>query len=85
MKFHTLLFAVFCLPFCLAASKQQQLVDLAAAGNGLIKLDDTIFDLLTSGKRNWSASVHFTALDKRRRCSPCKSVGQCPISLRSQL
>lgn len=54
--------------------QQQKLSELAAAGNGLIKLDSNIFDLLLSPQRTWSASVQFTALDKRRRCAPCRSV-----------
>jgi len=28
--------------------------------------------MLTAPHRNWSASIHFTAMDKRRRCAPCK-------------
>lgn len=69
--------ALLALPCALAASKdpiQQQLVELAAAGNGVIKLDTKTFDLLTSPQRTWSASVQLTALDKRRKCAPCKSV-----------
>jgi oligosaccharyltransferase complex subunit gamma len=50
-----------------------QLVALAAANNGLIKLDATTYDLLTASKRSWSTSIQLTALDKRRRCAPCKS------------
>ncbi|TFK29952.1 dolichyl-diphosphooligosaccharide-protein glycotransferase [Coprinopsis marcescibilis] len=52
-------------------SPEQQLKELAAAGNGLIKLDSHLYDLLTSPKRTWSASIHFTALDKKRGCHPC--------------
>lgn len=60
------------LPLCLATSEHQQLKNLAAAGNGLIKLDSTSFDILTSPKRTWSASIQLTALDKRRKCNPCQ-------------
>ncbi|ESK97005.1 dolichyl-diphosphooligosaccharide-protein glycotransferase [Moniliophthora roreri MCA 2997] len=63
------------LPFASAASRDEaraKLVDLAAAGNGVIKLDSKSFDLLTSPRRNWSAAIQFTALDRRRRCAPCK-------------
>ncbi|EDR14302.1 oligosaccharyl transferase subunit OST3/OST6 family [Laccaria bicolor S238N-H82] len=60
------------LPLCLANSEYQQLKNLAAAGNGLIKLDATSFDILTSPKRTWSASIQLTALDKRRKCNPCQ-------------
>jgi len=38
----------------------------------VIKLDESIYNMLTHPKRTWSATVHFTALDKRRRCSPCR-------------
>ena len=67
--------ALLSLPFCLAASVEsvhEKLVKLAAVNNGLIKLDDATYNLLTHPKRTWSASVHFTALDPRRRCAPCK-------------
>lgn len=68
--------ALLFLPFCLAAVKkspQEDLSALAAAGNGNIKiLDEKTFDLLTAPRRNWSAAIQFTALDKRRRCAPCK-------------
>ncbi|KAJ7063323.1 hypothetical protein C8F01DRAFT_1250878 [Mycena amicta] len=69
-----LLFSLLALPLALAASSetQQKLASLAAAGGGVIKLDADSFDLLTAPNRDWSASVHFTALDPRRRCMPCK-------------
>lgn len=72
------LFALFILPFCLAAPKDPQsihdeLVKLANANNGLIKLDEHSYDMLTNPKRNWSAAVQLTATDPRRRCAPCKS------------
>jgi hypothetical protein len=50
----------------------QRLVELAEKNNGIIKLDDKTYDLITSPKRDWSASIHFTALDKKRRCGPCR-------------
>jgi oligosaccharyltransferase complex subunit gamma len=53
-------------------SPRQQLVKLAAKNNGVINLDVETFELLTSTERDWSASIHFTALDKRRKCGPCK-------------
>jgi hypothetical protein len=68
--------ALLSLPFCLAATKKSpldELTALAAAGNGDIKIiSERVYDLLTTPHRNWSASIHFTALDKRRRCAPCK-------------
>ncbi|TCD71887.1 oligosaccharyl transferase subunit ost3/OST6 [Steccherinum ochraceum] len=70
--------ALFALPLCLAAvpkdaqSIQEELVKLARANNGVIKLDDRTYDMLTSPKRTWSAAVQLTALDPRRRCAPCK-------------
>ncbi|KAI0079940.1 oligosaccharyl transferase subunit OST3/OST6 family [Panus rudis PR-1116 ss-1] len=68
------LLALCALPFALAASKNphEELVNLAAAGNGVIKLDERTYDLLTTPHRNWSAAVQFTALNPRRRCAPCK-------------
>jgi oligosaccharyltransferase complex subunit gamma len=55
-------------------AERNQLVKLAAAGNGVIKLDESTFNLLTHPKRTWSAAIQFTAMDKRRKCSPCKYV-----------
>ena len=70
------LLALLSLPFSLAAisaeSAHEKLVKLAASNNGLIKLDDSLYGLLTHPKRTWSASVHLTAMDPRRRCAPCK-------------
>lgn len=64
----------FLLPLSLAATPHQRLVQLAAAGNGNIKLNAETFDLLISPKRTWSASVQLTAMDTRRRCAPCRLV-----------
>lgn len=66
------LFSIALSTFAFAVSPAEQLAQLAAAGNGIIKLDADTFDLLTSPKRTWSASVQLTALDPRRRCMPCK-------------
>jgi len=69
--------ALFAVPFCLAASKDasaihDELVKLAKANNGVIKLDERTYDMLTSPKRTWSAAIQLTAMDARRRCTPCK-------------
>ena len=71
--------AVFVAGLCalssvLAATPHQQLVQLASAGNGVIKLNPDTFDLLTSPRRTWSATIQLTALDTRRRCNPCRLV-----------
>jgi oligosaccharyltransferase complex subunit gamma len=69
------LLSLLVLPLVVFASKdnsRQQLVKLAAENNGIINLDDKTYDLLTSPKRDWSASVLFTALDKKRKCGPCR-------------
>ncbi|KAJ3507875.1 hypothetical protein NLJ89_g6060 [Agrocybe chaxingu] len=69
-----LLAALLWLPFSQAStSPQDQLARLAAANNGVIKLNAELFDQLTSPKRTWSASIQLTALDPRRKCSPCKA------------
>lgn len=83
MRSFAFLLALFSIPPSFAASKdpiQQQLVDLAAAGNGLIKLDSQTYDLITFPNRNWSAAVQFTALDKKRRCGPCRSEMICTFA-----
>ncbi|PPR08101.1 hypothetical protein CVT24_010562 [Panaeolus cyanescens] len=67
-----ILSSLFISTCALASTPQQQLTQLAAAGNGVIKLNAETFDLLTSPKRTWSASIQLTALDPRRRCNPCK-------------
>ncbi|KAI6166995.1 hypothetical protein EDD17DRAFT_1850158 [Pisolithus thermaeus] len=72
-----LIIALLCLPFCLAAQKspRDELVQLAATGNGVIRLDERTFDLLTSPNRDWSAAIQLTALNPQRRCGPCKEFG----------
>ncbi|KAF8746071.1 hypothetical protein AX14_000134 [Amanita brunnescens Koide BX004] len=65
------LFALLALPLALAAPAHRNLVDLAAAGNGVIALDATTYDLVTSPNRNWSVAIQLTALDPKRRCVPC--------------
>lgn len=75
----TPILALLLLPLTLVSAaleaERDQLVKLAAAGNGVIKLDESTYDLLTHPKRTWSAAIQFTAMDKRRRCSPCKEFG----------
>jgi len=75
------------LPLTLASaaleSEHDKLVKLAAAGNGVINLDEATFNLLTHPKRTWSAAIQFTAMDKRRRCNPCKCVPSFSSSSRS--
>ena len=73
------LLALLLAPLALAAkavlSPHEQLKALADASDGVIRLDDKTYDLLTAPQRNWSATVLFTAMDKRRRCGPCRCVG----------
>ncbi|KAF8844944.1 oligosaccharyl transferase subunit OST3/OST6 family [Paxillus ammoniavirescens] len=68
------LLALLCIPLCFAAksSPTEELAKLATAGNGVIRLDERVYDILTSPKRTWSASIQFTALNPQRRCAPCK-------------
>ncbi|KAH6918572.1 dolichyl-diphosphooligosaccharide-protein glycotransferase [Coprinopsis sp. MPI-PUGE-AT-0042] len=54
-----------------AQSPEKQLVELAAAGGGVINLNSQTFELLTSAKRTWSASIQFTAQNPKRGCKPC--------------
>lgn len=65
------------LPFAIVAASVDEnharLVKLAAASSdGVIRLDEHLYNVITDPKRTWSASIHFTAMDKRRRCTPCK-------------
>ncbi|TFK54867.1 oligosaccharyl transferase subunit OST3/OST6 family [Heliocybe sulcata] len=67
--------ALLCLSLHVLAAKdsaREQLVQLASKNNGVVRLDEKTYDLLTSPDRDWSAAVHLTALDKRRRCNPCR-------------
>jgi oligosaccharyltransferase complex subunit gamma len=73
MKTLLLAASIVLLPLSLAITPQQRLVQLANAGNGNIKLDAETFDVLLDPKRTWSASVHLTAMDKRRGCHPCRA------------
>ena len=74
----TPILALLLLPLSLVSAgleaDHDKLVNLAAAGNGVIKLDESTFNLLTHPKRTWSAAIQFTAMDKRRRCNPCRCV-----------
>ena len=74
----TPILALLLLPLALVSAALEadhdKLVKLAAAGNGVIKLDESTFNLLTHPKRTWSAAIQFTAMDKRRRCNPCRYV-----------
>ncbi|KAF9075284.1 dolichyl-diphosphooligosaccharide-protein glycotransferase [Rhodocollybia butyracea] len=61
------------IPLAFAAKDgKDKLISLAASGNGVIRLDASTFDLLTAPNRDWSVAIQFTALDPRRRCTPCK-------------
>jgi len=84
----TPILALLLLPLTLVSAgletEHDKLVQLAAAGNGVIKLDESTFNLLTHPKRTWSAAIQFTAMDKRRRCNPCRYVpllgpSSCPL------
>ncbi|KAF8350694.1 dolichyl-diphosphooligosaccharide-protein glycotransferase [Amanita rubescens] len=68
------LFALLAVPlaFAAAAADHRKLVDLAAAGNGVINLDSNTYDLVTAPDRNWSVAIQLTALDPKRRCAPCR-------------
>ncbi|KAI0035077.1 oligosaccharyl transferase subunit OST3/OST6 family [Vararia minispora EC-137] len=67
-----LIAAPICFSLVTAQSPQEKLVQLASKNNGLIKLDKASYELLSAPGRTWSYSVLFTALDKKRRCSPCR-------------
>lgn len=67
--------ALAAIPLALCAKQYttEDFSDLAAkSSGGVIKLDEQLFDALTSPKRDWSVVVQLTALDKSMRCTPCK-------------
>jgi hypothetical protein len=72
-------FSLLALPvivFATQDSSHKQLVKLAAADKGVINLDSKMFNLRTSPKRDWSTSIHFTALDRKRKCGPCNGASE---------
>ncbi|EJU05753.1 hypothetical protein DACRYDRAFT_62405 [Dacryopinax primogenitus] len=70
-----LLYGVLLLVASLSAAVAQvthaELVRLAAANNGVIKLNPVLYDALTAPNRQWSAAIQFTALSPQFKCSPC--------------
>lgn len=48
-----------------------QLISLAAQNNGVIKLNEDTFNILTAPSRNWSSTIQLTALNSFK-CLPCK-------------
>lgn len=66
------------LPTCLAAAKpssREKLAAMAAANNGVVKLDSETYNLITSPTRDWSAAIQLTALHSFK-CAPCKCVSR---------
>lgn len=47
---------------------------LARAGNGVVKLNDQLFDELVGEPRNFSVSIVMTALGAQFKCVPCGCV-----------
>ncbi|OBZ75117.1 Dolichyl-diphosphooligosaccharide--protein glycosyltransferase subunit 3 [Grifola frondosa] len=70
------LLALLLAPLCLAAASTEsthaKLVQLAASNNGIINLDEHSYNMLTSPERTWSAAIHLTAMDPRRRSGMCR-------------
>ncbi|KAK9708460.1 oligosaccharyl transferase subunit ost3/OST6, partial [Basidiobolus ranarum] len=75
MKAKIVLSVLLCLSLlfiCSASNdKIQQLDNLPADSNGVIKLNSASFELLTSGPRNYSAIVVLTALNPAFGCAAC--------------
>ena len=67
--------ALAAIPLALC-EKQYTIEDFTAlaakSSDGVIKLDEQLFDALTSPKRDWSVVVQLTALDKNMRGTPCR-------------
>ncbi|KAG8966877.1 oligosaccharyl transferase subunit ost3/OST6 [Tulasnella sp. 419] len=68
------------IPFLLATylvsaqipTTRTQFAQLAAsAPNGIIKLNNQLFDAITSAERDWSVSVTLTAMAPNFKCKPC--------------
>lgn len=49
-----------------------QLIDLASKNNGVIPLDENLFEKITSSNREWSVVLQFTALSSNMKCTPCR-------------
>lgn len=67
--------AILCLSFVsvAVASPHEELIALADKSSGHIQLTPETFALLTTGPRDWSATVHLTAGSPKRRCAPCSA------------
>jgi oligosaccharyltransferase complex subunit gamma len=50
----------------------QKLVDLAAKNGGVVPLDESLFEKITSSNREWSVALQFTALSSNMKCAPCR-------------
>jgi oligosaccharyltransferase complex subunit gamma len=50
----------------------KKLTALAAANDGVVKLDSALYDVITAKDREWSVAVQLTALGKEFKCAPCK-------------
>ncbi|KAF8522288.1 dolichyl-diphosphooligosaccharide-protein glycotransferase [Hysterangium stoloniferum] len=59
---------------CRDADAKSKLIALAAANNGVVKLDDESYNLLASPDRDWSSVIQLTALGGAFKCPPCKEL-----------
>jgi oligosaccharyltransferase complex subunit gamma len=50
-----------------------KLISLAHTNGGVIKLDSSTYELITSADREWSATIQLTALSPTVQCVPCKT------------
>lgn len=63
------------LPTTFADEKVNKFTSLAAPANphkGIIKLDDSLYDELTTAPRNYTAVVLLTALNQKFKCQLCR-------------
>jgi oligosaccharyltransferase complex subunit gamma len=51
-----------------------RLIDLAAKNGGLIPVDATLFEQITTNNRDWSVALQFTAMAPNMKCAPCRYV-----------
>jgi hypothetical protein len=58
------------------SSVHQELIDLAAKNHGVITLDSSTYEKITSKDRDWSVTLQFTAMAPNMKCAPCRFVSQ---------
>ena len=68
----TLSLGLLALPLAFANPTAEKLAGLAAKNGGVIKLDPSLYELITGPDREWNAVVQLTAMGDQFKCAPCR-------------